>query len=1282
MTPTPARLRTTSSLVVALTLVLTTLGLVNTTAPATAADAAPSTDDITQGSVTWGVKESWRKYIGADGSHTGDGASTTNVVVEGNRSWAEAFSFPIESGSYDPETRTTTLDLAGYVHFQSWLGQITPGKYALDTQYSDLSVTISPTEQVIRGTHTGYDRSDPGGELHVDEDVVLAKLDITGGTHTFGPPRTTWAALPTVAGAGAAIYGEGTTIDPVTIDYTGPGGAPDLTEVFDQPGQPVIERGPIWESTSKDYWTAGAARALESSGDGKTLFSYEVTPATDDRLVVTAIDAATMEPIGTPFTYTYPDGSPQYVRSAIDPKTDTLFFVSGGEQTTVRSLIFDRPSGTFESGVVGQLREPVAGHGAVPVGPLVWNAVKGELLVSTGIDSRPDVVTTDDLYRFTRDGSGWKVATSTFSLPTTGEHAAVNEPSTSPLSGTGTDQTVNHSVAVAGDGSYVIAPGNSFAYYDEPNDVLHYWPAFHLTFDGADARVATIDGTDGPESFGTYFGYSEATAGPDGSVYLHNTAEALEDWVRVDVADGTATAGDPAQGTPITPVPSFPSYRVSYLGNALVHDPTHDLTWTTDTGDPDGRVLKLVDDAGTVLASYRVPAFADNYFGINRPIHAGADGSVYVPVKATDTGRYGWQRVTVEGIAPTVTEQPDDVAVELPAGQSSKAVTFTVARDGGGKVQWQRKATGEARYSDIDGATSTTLTVEASPTTDGSLYRAKVGNEASTVASDEAALTVTHGPLFPVQPVDVTTQPDRSASFTAEAIANPGTTSTVWQRKAGGYWTDIPASDDNFVVSATGLTVTQTDVAQSGSQFRLKAISPLGTRYSSVAKLTVTAAEAEAGAISGADLVWTGSEELQVAPPAGGSSYFSAGTSDGTEATYKNTEGNVSVRQVDGSASPLATWATRAAHVAGPSTQTVVVEDGSGRLEADGSASIAWDGSWTVNSYGGMVPFTVTDPVLTVDEDGAGVLRGDLSGYGASMENPTEKTPLVPVADAVIATFDDVTLDSNGFTVAPDYAGVEVDAASSTPQVRTGSDWGSWPQQFVDFQMATGLSSYWYSSGGAADPYKAPSDIVIGDFDVSAQAPAVAPVIVAQPSSFTASVRRAAQFSVGASGTDLAYIWQRKVGSSWVDLSDERSATLALPATSAADDSAQFRVRVSNPAGAVTSTPALLRVKAAATTARIARSKSAQKLGAPTRKRVLLAVRVTSDNGTTPTGRVRFFDGKRRIATVTLTAGRARVRLPRGLSVGTHRIRAVYSPYTAGTSSPATTTTVTVRVKK
>ncbi len=65
-------------------------------------------------------------------------------------------------------------------------------------------------------------------------------------------------------------------------------------------------------------------------------------------------------------------------------------------------------------------------------------------------------------------------------------------------------------------------------------------------------------------------------------------------------------------------------------------------------------------------------------------------------------------------------------------------------------------------------------------------------------------------------------------------------------------------------------------------------------------------------------------------------------------------------------------------------------------------------------------------------------------------------------------------------TIQPDYAGVEVTIPEGgSPQNREAAGWGAWPQGFVDFQLQTGLSSYWYSSGGSADPKKPPLPLTV-----------------------------------------------------------------------------------------------------------------------------------------------------------------------------------------------------------
>ena len=66
---------------------------------------------IEEGVVVWGIKASWRKYIGPNGTHLEGGVEETD---SGEYQW------PIKSGTYDPKTKTLNLDLAGSAHFQAY----------------------------------------------------------------------------------------------------------------------------------------------------------------------------------------------------------------------------------------------------------------------------------------------------------------------------------------------------------------------------------------------------------------------------------------------------------------------------------------------------------------------------------------------------------------------------------------------------------------------------------------------------------------------------------------------------------------------------------------------------------------------------------------------------------------------------------------------------------------------------------------------------------------------------------------------------------------------------------------------------------------------------------------------------------------------------------------------------------------------------------------------------------------------------------------------------------
>lgn len=63
------------------------------------------------------------------------------------------------------------------------------------------------------------------------------------------------------------------------------------------------------------------------------------------------------------------------------------------------------------------------------------------------------------------------------------------------------------------------------------------------------------------------------------------------------------------------------------------------------------------------------------------------------------------------------------------------------------------------------------------------------------------------------------------------------------------------------------------------------------------------------------------------------------------------------------------------------------------------------------------------------------------------------------------------------------------DTGSGSDQIRSGSSWGSFPQDFVDFQFLTGQASYWYSSGGTRDAAKPTTPLYISYDATNAVAP-------------------------------------------------------------------------------------------------------------------------------------------------------------------------------------------------
>jgi hypothetical protein len=352
-------------------------------------------------------------------------------------------------------------------------------------------------------------------------------------------------------------------------------------------------------------------------------------------------------------------------------------------------------------------------------------------------------------------------------------------------------------------------------------------------------------------------------------------------------------------------------------------------------------------------------------------------------------------------------------------------------------------------------------------------------------------------------------------------------------------------------------------------------------------------ADAAETALDSVSFEWGLNDVHQGGSPAGGCNYFTAGYGDGSEATYQTVDRDLRVVKRTSSGAVTAVGkANRCAQDGANATigQRLLFNDGEGVRTEDGSVTVHWDGALTVYAYGGLVPWYLADPVLTLDEHGDGELKVKVGGFASSMADPSVKVPLEPTEDVTVATLQDVTFDeSGGAVVTPVFKGVDyypfvADGERSTTSAIPDSakaanpNWGSWPVPFVDFQYQTGLSSYWHTSGLTADPSKPPLPIT---FDLDAQTPGLAPVVVRDPGSRTVSAGADVSLEVVAAGSPAPTVsWETKSGESWVPVAGADEETLTLTEVELADDGGQYRAVITNSHGTVTSAAATLSVVA------------------------------------------------------------------------------------------------------
>ncbi|GAA2804511.1 HtaA domain-containing protein [Streptomyces showdoensis] len=183
------------------------------TKPAVTPTTAPDPAGVRSGRLSWGVKESWRKYVTTTcgGTVTPSGGATSN---------GSAYAFAFGRATLDSTARTADAAFGGSLRFAC-------AGHGIDWTVGDVKVKANGT----KGTLVADVTTAKGTR----NDVAFAELDLSRADWRAKNGVVTLAALPakltkdgaaTFAGPnGEAFYTAGTAIDPVTVSLATAKGA-------------------------------------------------------------------------------------------------------------------------------------------------------------------------------------------------------------------------------------------------------------------------------------------------------------------------------------------------------------------------------------------------------------------------------------------------------------------------------------------------------------------------------------------------------------------------------------------------------------------------------------------------------------------------------------------------------------------------------------------------------------------------------------------------------------------------------------------------------------------------------------------------------------------------------------------------------------------------------------------------------------------------------------------------------------------------------------------------
>ena len=525
---------------------------------------------------------------------------------------------------------------------------------------------------------------------------------------------------------------------------------------------------------------------------------------------------------------------------------------------------------------------------------------------------------------------------------------------------------------------------------------------------------------------------------------------------------------------------------------------------------------------------------------------------------------------------PTITTQPASQTVTI--GQSA---SFAVTASGTAPLSYQWKK----NNSNISGATASNYTTPPASIADtGAQFTVTVSDSVGNVTSEAATLTVTATSLAPsitTQPANRTVVAGQTATFSVTAA---GTAPLSYQWRKNGA--NIGGA------TAASYTTPATTTADNGTQFSVVVTNSAGTVTSGAAILAVNtfpsitsqpvSQTVVAGQTATFSVTATGTAPLSYQWRKNGANISGATAASYTTAASTTADNGaqftVVVSNVAGNVtSNAATLTVTAAPVAPsittqPANRTVVAgQTATFSVTAAGTSPLSYQ--WRKNgaNISGATASSYTTPATTTADNGAQFSIVVTNSIG----NVTSGAATLTVNTAASITGQPVSQTG----VAGQTATFSVTATGTAPLSY------QWRKNGANISGAT-AASYTTAVTTTADNgaqftvvvSNSVSSVTSNAATLTVTAAPVAPSITTQPANRTVVAGQTAAFSVTATGSaPLSYQW-RKNGA---NVSGATASSYTTPATTTADNGAQFTVVVSNSVGNITSSTASLTVNAA-----------------------------------------------------------------------------------------------------